>query len=245
MHPYDSKTVFLAVLRRTLARGLPLQIRIVSGSHWRADDNGDGDLCGEGTDAQWAREGENMKTGTGLKTTGSAVAVLAFVMLTVGVCSAGAAAPRSQRDDVRSLSKQVHRELMTLPWYGVFDDLEYRINGSEVMLTGQVVRPITKSDAEASVKKLEGVTRVVNNITVLPLSEFDDQIRRAEFRAIFSDASLGRYAMGAVPSIHIIVDNGHVLLDGVVSNKMDYDIANIRASSVPGVFSVTNNLRIG
>jgi BON domain len=106
-----------------------------------------------------------MKTGTGLKTTGSAVAVLAFVMLTVGVCSAGAAAPRSQRDDVRSLSKQVHRELMTLPWYGVFDDLEYRINGSEVMLTGQVVRPITKSDAEASVKKLEGVTRVVNNIT--------------------------------------------------------------------------------
>jgi hyperosmotically inducible protein len=115
----------------------------------------------------------------------------------------------------------------------------------EVMLTGQVVRPITKSDAEASVKKLEGVTRVVNNITVLPLSGFDDQIRRAEFRAIFSDASLGRYAMGAVPSIHIIVDHGHVLLDGVVSNKMDYDIANIRASSVPGVFSVTNNLRIG
>jgi hyperosmotically inducible protein len=186
-----------------------------------------------------------MKTRTGLKTAGFALAVLAFVMLTIGVCSANAAAPHNQRDDGASLSKQVHRELVTLPWYGVFDNLEYTINGSEVILTGQVVRPITKSDAETSVKKLEGVTRVVNNITVLPLSEFDDQIRRAEFRAIFSGASLGRYAMGPVPSIHIIVNNGHVSLDGVVSNQMDYNIANIRANSVPGVFSVTNNLRIG
>ena len=89
------------------------------------------------------------------------------------------------------------------------------------------------------------MTQVVDNITVLPLSGFDDQIRRAEYRTIFSDSELSRYSLGAVPSIHIIVSNGHVTLTGVVNNQMDYNIAKIRALSVAGVFSVTNNLRIG
>jgi hyperosmotically inducible periplasmic protein len=96
----------------------------------------------------------------------------------------------------------------------------------------------------AAVRRLAGVTHVVNEITVLPLSPFDNQIRRAEFRAVFTDATLSRYSMGAVPTIHILVDHGHVTLEGAVSNEMDRRIANIRANLVPGVFSVTNNLRV-
>jgi hyperosmotically inducible protein len=107
-----------------------------------------------------------------------------------------------------------------------------------------VVNPTVKSDAGNSVKRIEGVSQVVNEIQVLPLSSFDNQIRRAEYRAIFSDPSLSRYSMGAIPSIHIIVDNGHVTLVGYVSNQMDRTLAGIRAKGVPNVFSVTNDLRI-
>jgi len=186
-----------------------------------------------------------MKTRTSFLKMGllTLAAVLALAALMLGVSQANAA-PAPEGSNTPLLSKQVRHELVTLPWYSVFDNLEYTINGSEVILSGQVVQPITKSGADA-VKNIPGVTRVVNNITVLPLSRFDDQIRRVEFRAIFSQPSLSRYAMGAVPSIHIIVDNGHVTLEGVVSNEMDRNIAHIRASSVPGVFSVTNNLQVG
>src|ERR1700674_893644 len=104
---------------------------------------------------------------------------------------------------------------------------------------------VTKSDAEAAVKNIEGVTRVVNNIQVLPVSPFDDQIRWAEYRAIYSQPQLSRYAMGVVPQIHIIVNGGHVTLEGVVANEADRDVAGLSANGVPGVFSVTNNLRIG
>ncbi|MFI5126861.1 MAG: BON domain-containing protein, partial [Candidatus Acidiferrales bacterium] len=94
------------------------------------------------------------------------------------------------------LNKEVHHRLAMLPWYGVFDNLEYTINGNDVTLSGQVVNPETKHDALASVKHIEGVGNVVDNITVLPLSSFDNQIRRAEYRAIFSEASLSGYSMG-------------------------------------------------
>jgi hyperosmotically inducible protein len=149
-------------------------------------------------------------------------------------------------DDSR-LGNQVRHELVTLPWYGVFDNLEYQVNGSEVILGGQVIseHAQTKYDAERAVKRIEGVTRVVNNIEVLPPSPFDDQIRRAEYRAIFSQSNLSRYSMGAIPQIHIIVNGGHVTLEGVVTNQMDRTIAELTANSVPNVFSVTNNLRIG
>jgi hyperosmotically inducible protein len=130
-----------------------------------------------------------------------------------------------------------------LPWYGVFDNLNFTVNGGEVTLEGQVVKPITKDGAEAVVKKIPGVTRVVNDIKVLPLSPFDNQTRRAVYRAIFSDESLNRYSMGSDPSIHIIVDNGHVTLTGFVDREADRNLAFLRANSVPGVFSVTNDLR--
>jgi hyperosmotically inducible periplasmic protein len=142
------------------------------------------------------------------------------------------------------ISKEVRHELVMLPYYGVFDNLAYNVNGGVVTLYGQVTRPTLKSDAANVVKKIEGVTRVDNQIEVLPLSPMDDQIRRAEYRAIYSDPSLNLYGMQAVPPIHIIVDNGKVTLVGVVDNATDKNIAGVRANAVPGVFSVTNNLQV-
>jgi hyperosmotically inducible protein len=144
-----------------------------------------------------------------------------------------------------NITKEVRHELVMLPWYSVFDNLAFRVDpDGTVTLLGQVVRPTLKDDAERVVKKIPGVTRVINQIEVLPLSPDDDRIRMAEFRAIFGDPALSRYALGAVPPIHIIVKNGHVDLVGVVANQMDKQIAGIRANGVPGVFSVSNDLRV-
>jgi hypothetical protein len=144
----------------------------------------------------------------------------------------------------QTLAKSVRHELATLPYYGVFDNLEYSVSqDGTVTLAGQVVRPTTKSDAEARVRRIAGVTRVVNNIEVLPLSSFDDQIRWQTARTIFNTGGLYRYAGGGNPSIHIVVKNGRVTLEGVVANEFDRRLANTAALSVPGVFAVTNNLR--
>ena len=142
------------------------------------------------------------------------------------------------------LSRRVRRELVTLPYYGVFDNLAYNINGGTVTLYGQVVRPTTRSDAERRVKRINGVTRVVNNIKVLPLSNFDDRIRVATYRSIANMGGLHRYLRGTNPSIHIVVDRGHVTLEGVVSGSGDRTLAYHAANRVPGVFSVRNNLRV-
>lgn len=142
------------------------------------------------------------------------------------------------------LADRVRHELVMLPYFNVFDNLAYRVDGNTVTLFGEVTRPTLKSDAQNVVQRVEGVTQVVNNIKVLPLSPFDSQTRRAEYNAIFRSAGLYRYAMGSIPSIHIIVDNGHVTLVGVVSNEADKNIAGISANGVPGVFSVTNNLQV-
>lgn len=139
------------------------------------------------------------------------------------------------------IQRETLHELLMLPYYSVFDDLRYSVNGSTVTLMGAVVDPSVKSDAEARVKKIEGVTNVVNNIKVLPPSSMDDQIRRAEYRAIYGTDGLYRYAMGAVPSIHIIVDNGHVTLTGVVNSQADKEMAKMRASGVPGVLGQVND----
>ncbi len=142
------------------------------------------------------------------------------------------------------LEREVRHQLVMLPYYSVFDNLGYKVEGYRVELFGQVTRPTLKSDAENVVKRIEGVESVVNNIKVLPLSPNDDRIRLAEYRAIYGQAALNRYALQAVPPIHIIVDNGHVTLVGVVASEMDKNIANIQANSVSGVFSVTNDLRV-
>jgi hyperosmotically inducible protein len=142
------------------------------------------------------------------------------------------------------LAKQVRHELVTLPYYGVFDNLAYNINGGTVTLYGEVVRPTTRSGAEKSVKRLPGVSRVVNNIRVLPLSSADDDIRAATFRSLARTGGLYRYLQGANPSIHIVVDNGRVKLEGVVANKSDKALANMAVRNVSGAFGITNNLKV-
>jgi hyperosmotically inducible protein len=142
------------------------------------------------------------------------------------------------------ISREVRHELVMLPYYGVFDNLAYSVNGSVVTLYGQVTNPTLKSDAGNVVKRIEGVTKVDNKIQVLPLSPMDDQLRRAVYRATYGEPSLNRYAMQAVPPIHIIVENGKVTSVGVVDNAADKNLAGIRANTVSGVFSVTNNLQV-
>jgi len=143
------------------------------------------------------------------------------------------------------ITKEVRHELVMLPYYGVFDNLAYRVDGAKVTLFGQVTRPTLKSDAENAVKKIEGVQNVDNEIEVLPLSPNDDQIRRATYRKIYSNPALQRYQMGAVPPIHIIVKNGNITLVGVVDNEGDKNLAGIAANGVPGAFKVTNELSVG
>ncbi len=142
------------------------------------------------------------------------------------------------------LTREVRHELVMLPYYGVFDTLAYRVDGNTVTLFGEVTRPTLKSDAENVVKHIEGVERVDNRIEVLPLSPNDDNIRRAVYRTIFSRPGLDRYAMMAVPSIHIIVANGNLKLEGSVANEGDKNLAGITANGVSGVFSVANNLAV-
>jgi hyperosmotically inducible protein len=143
------------------------------------------------------------------------------------------------------LVKEVRHQLLMLPYYSIFDDLSFSVSGDTVTLTGEVTRPVLKSDAENVVKRIEGVREVINKIEVLPLSPMDDQIRLAMARAIYGDPQIGtRYGYQALPSIHIIVKNGHVRLEGVVANEFDKNLINARARSVPNVFSVENNLQV-
>jgi hyperosmotically inducible protein len=143
------------------------------------------------------------------------------------------------------IAKEVRHQLVMLPYYGVFDDIAFRVEGSKVTLLGAVTRPTLKSDAGNVTKRVEGVTEVDNQIEVLPLSPMDNQIRRAEYRAIYGDPVLStRYGFRAIPSIHIIVKNGNVNLEGVVANQGDKDLINIRANGVPNVFKVTNDLQV-
>jgi hyperosmotically inducible protein len=149
---------------------------------------------------------------------------------------------RSESKYREKLIKEVRHQLVMLPYYSVFDNLAYKVEGDTVTLFGQVTRPTLKSDAEAAVKSIEGVASVVNNVEVLPLSPMDDQLRRAVYRAIYGDPGLSRYSIQAVPSIHIIVNNGNVTLEGAVGSESDKNLANLRASQVPNVFSVKNSL---
>jgi hyperosmotically inducible periplasmic protein len=140
------------------------------------------------------------------------------------------------------VKREVRHELMSVPWYTVFDILQYSVSGGEVTLKGAVVNPTIKTDAENAVKHIEGVEKVNDQIEVLPPSPMDEQIRRAEYRAIYSQGMLSRYGVGALQSIHIIVKGGHVTLEGEVDNETDKNAAGTFANSVPDVFSVTNNL---
>jgi len=142
------------------------------------------------------------------------------------------------------LEKKVRHELVMLPFYGVFDNFEFRVDGATVTLLGQVRRPSLKADAERVVRRIPGVSAVNNQIEVLPTSGFDDRIRLGVLRAVYGNSALFRYNLGALAPIRIIVKNGDVTLEGVVANEMDRNVANLFANGVFGVFSVTNNLRV-
>jgi hyperosmotically inducible protein len=182
---------------------------------------------------------------------------LAMILLVTGLLQAQtnqASASGSQQENraqplsqsgTERIVKEVHHELVLLPYYGVFDNLAYRVSPEGVVtLIGQVARPTLKSDAENAVRHIEGVERIDNQIQVLPTSPMDDQARLATYRAIYGNSVLSPYGLRAVPPIHIIVNQGHVTLEGVVAKQMDKQVAEMQAKSVPNVFSVTNNLRV-
>jgi len=179
--------------------------------------------------------------------------ILAVIVLAAAFTQAQTSQPSApnhtqalSQSDTDRIVKEVHHELVLLPNYGVFDNLGYRVSPDGTLtLVGQVARPTLKSDAENAVKRIEGVERVDNQIQVLPTSPMDDQIRVATYRAIYGNTVLSPYQMRAVPPIHIIVNQGHVTLEGVVAKEMDKQVAEAQAKSVPNVFSVTNNLRVG
>lgn len=176
------------------------------------------------------------------------ISTLVLALLPIGLLAQNsnsrANAPMSSAEMAR-VTREVHHQLVLLPWYGVFDDLAYKVdpNGT-VTLLGEVRQPTLKKDAENAIKKIEGIENVDNQIKILPTSTLDDQIRLRTFHAIYGNSNLSRYAVLAVPTIHIIVENGHVTLVGVVDSQSDKQIAGVQAKSVPNVFSVNNNLRV-
>jgi osmotically-inducible protein OsmY len=174
----------------------------------------------------------------------AALSLLIFVGLAPTSVAQSTKAQRETKAS-QNLVREVRHQLLLLPYYSVFDNLAYKVDGDHVTLEGQVVRPTLKSDAEAAVKSIEAVSRVTNNIEVLPLSPMDDQSRRALYRAIYGDPSLNKYSWSSVASIHIIVKNGNVTLEGVVDSEGDKNLAGLRANGVPNVFSVKNNLVVG
>jgi hyperosmotically inducible periplasmic protein len=171
-----------------------------------------------------------------------------FVAVAVCLLPVALAQSKSTRgispQGVARIEREVRHELLMVPQYGVFDNLSYQVNGETVILTGSVRQPVTKTNAEHAVKKIEGVEKVENKITVLPMFASDDAIRIAVYNAIYGFPALQRYALQAIPSIHIIVSNGNVTLEGAVLNKGDADMAIVRAKSVPGTFEVKSNLRL-
>ena len=142
------------------------------------------------------------------------------------------------------IQREVRHELLMLPYVGVFDYLAYNVNGYDVTLIGQVVRPSIKPDAESAIKRIEGVEKVNNQIEVLPPSPMDDRLRIRLFRAIYGYPALQKYELGVLKPIRIVVKSGHVILEGVVDSDADKNLAGLRANTVSGIFSVTNNLQV-
>ena len=154
--------------------------------------------------------------------------------------------PAAKKGAPLTLQDQVRKEIVMLPYLGVFDNVAFAINDSStVILTGYVVRPMLKAEVETVVRQVPGVANVVDNIEVLPLSPFDAALREKAYRAIFSSTGFEKYAIQVNPPIRIIVKNGNITLEGMVGNQLDKALADLAARSVSGAFSVTDNLVIG
>ena len=151
--------------------------------------------------------------------------------------------PAPQSDD--ALGNRVRHEIVMYPYYGIFDNVTYRVSNGSVELTGAVTEPWKKDAIGKSVQRIAGVTSLTNSLEVLPLSQMDNRLRWQLARAIYSDPSLSRYAVQSIPPIHIIVDNGHVTLEGVVNNNLEKDVAGMRAGAAGLSFGpITNHLRV-
>jgi hyperosmotically inducible periplasmic protein len=192
------------------------------------------------------------KLGAGMLASSMLASVALWVVIPMGAAPAKDHKDKSHQDafmpgdsSENEIAREVRHQLVLLPYYGVFDDLAFNVNGGTVTLLGAVTQPVLKDDAEKTVKRVKGVTQVVNNIEVLPLSPMDDQTRMAVYRAIYGQPGIDtRYGFRSVPSIHILVKNGHVALEGVVANQSDKNLINLTANGVPNVFSVTNDLQV-
>jgi hyperosmotically inducible protein len=169
--------------------------------------------------------------------------ILLTSLLALGSLGTAQDAQPSAKSQER-IVKEVRHELLMLPYFGVFDYIAFKVDGGNVTLIGQVVRPTLKSDSENVIKHIEGVEKVDNQIEVLPPSPMDDRIRLELFRAIYQYPALQKYELGVQKPIRIIVKNGHVTLEGVVDSDGDKNLAGLRANGVPGIFSVTNNLQV-
>ena len=147
----------------------------------------------------------------------------------------------------QKIAKEVRHELLMLPYYSLFDDLGFSVQGRTVTLTGALTsqHAVTKNEAENVVKHIEGVDKVVNDINILPPSPMDDRVREEVFHTLVRTGGLSKYFWEAAPSIHILVRNGHVTLTGFVMNEGDKNMAGIAANTAPGIFGqVVNNLRV-
>jgi hyperosmotically inducible protein len=170
------------------------------------------------------------------------VVVLTLLTLTTLSIAQDRGQPSARSEE--RITREVRHELLMLPYFDVFDYIAFRVDGSTVTLLGQVVRPSLKSDAENAIKHIEGVEKVDNQIEILPPAPMDDGLRIRLYRAIYGYPALEKYALGVQKPIRIIVKNGRVTLEGVVDNETDKNLAGLRANSVPGIFSVTNNLQV-
>src|SRR6202020_3089769 len=174
----------------------------------------------------------------------SKLVVVVFILLSLATLGLAQDRDQPSAKSQDRITREVRHQLLMLPYFGVFDYIAFKVEGSNVTLLGQVVRPVTKSDAENSMKHIEGVEHVDDQIEVLPPAPMDDRIRRQLFRAIYGYPALERYALGVQKPIRMIVKSGRVTLEGVVDREGDKNLAGIRANGLPGVFSVTNNLQV-
>jgi hyperosmotically inducible periplasmic protein len=174
-----------------------------------------------------------------------ALSKLLATALLAGAGIAGAADRNAAPATDATLQKQIGHEIRMYSRYSIWDDIAYRVNNGQVELFGAVNQPFKKSDIEHIVRGIPGVVSVSDQIKVLPLSNFDDRLRIQVARAIYNDPVLTRYAMQPIGPIHVIVENGHVTLTGVVSTEMERNVAGIRANGAGLSFgAVTNNLRV-
>ena len=170
--------------------------------------------------------------------------VLASLIITAGAVMAANTDPNGAYTDTQIAGKVVH-EVRMYSRYTMWDNIAVRVREGDVELTGQVSQPFKKADLGRLAQRVPGVRSVTNRLEVLPTSFFDDRLRLQIARAIYRDPVLSRYAIQAVPPIHIIVDNGHVTLEGVVNTDMEKNVAGIRAGQAGlSLGQVTNNLRV-